>query len=121
MATLGTALTEEQAKLMKRYAPEVWISYDGDSAGQKAALRALDILDQQNIPAKVIDYPAGMDPDDYVKAKGLDGFNALPKYDSTEYRMIRARDGLDISVQDDMTQYALKCCAILKKVKNSSC
>jgi len=118
VATLGTALTEEQAKLMKRYAPEVWISYDGDSAGQKAALRALDILDQQNIPAKVIDYPAGMDPDDYVKAKGLDGFNALPKYDSTEYRMIRARDGLDISVQDDMTQYALKCCAILKKVKN---
>jgi DNA primase len=118
VATLGTALTEEQAKLMKRYAPEVWISYDGDSAGQKAALRALDILDQQEIPARVIDYPAGMDPDDYVKQKGLEGFNALPKYDSTEYRMIRARDGLDISLQDDMTQYALKCCSILKKVKN---
>ena len=118
VATLGTALTEEQAKLMKRYAPEVWISYDGDSAGQKAALRALDILDQMEMPAKVIDYPAGMDPDDYVKAKGLSGFEALPKYDSTEYRMIRARDGLDISLQDDMTQYALKCCAILKKVKN---
>lgn len=118
VATLGTALTEEQAKLMKRYAPEVWISYDGDSAGQKAALRALDIFDQQEIPARVIDYPAGMDPDDYVKARGLEGFNALPKYDSTEYRMMRARDGLDISIQDDMTQYALKCCAILKKVKN---
>lgn len=118
VATLGTALTEEQAKLMKRYAPEVWISYDGDSAGQKAALRALDILDQQNISAKVIDYPSGMDPDDYVKSKGIQGFNALTRYDSTEYRMIRARDGLDISIQDDMTQYALKCCEILKKVKN---
>lgn len=118
VATLGTALTEEQARLMKRYAPEVWISYDGDGAGQKAALRALDILDQQDIPARVIDYPAGMDPDDFVKAKGLAGFEALPKYDSTEYRMIRARDGLDLAVQDDMTQYALRCCAILKKVKN---
>lgn len=118
VATLGTALTEEQARLMKRYAPEVWISYDGDGAGQKAALRALDILDQQDIPAKVIDYPAGMDPDDFVKAKGLAGFEALPKYDSTEYRMIRARDGLDLAVQDDMTQYALRCCGILKKVKN---
>lgn len=118
VATLGTALTEEQARLMKRYAPEVWISYDGDAAGQKAALRALDIFDQQDIHAKVIDYPAGMDPDDFVKEKGLDGFEALPKYDATTYRMIRARDGLDISLQEDMTQYALRCCAILKKVKN---
>lgn len=118
VATLGTALTEEQARLMKRYAPEVWISYDGDAAGQKAALRALDIFDQQDIHAKVIDYPAGMDPDDFVKEKGLDGFEALPKYDATTYRMIRARDGLDVSLQEDMTQYALRCCAILKKVKN---
>ncbi len=117
VATLGTALTEEQARLMKRYAPEVWISYDGDAAGQKAALRALDIFDQQDIHAKVIDYPAGMDPDDFVKEKGLDGFEALPKYDATTYRMIRARDGLDISLQEDMTQYALRCCAILKKGK----
>ena len=118
VATLGTALTEEQARLMKRYAPEVWISYDGDAAGQKAALRALDIFDQQNIPAKVIDYPGGMDPDDFVKARGLSGFESLPKYDSTSYRMIRARDGLDLTTQDGMTQYALRCCAILKKVKS---
>ena len=47
VATLGTALTEEQARLIKRFAPEVWISYDGDSAGRKAALRALDIFDAQ--------------------------------------------------------------------------
>ena len=118
VATLGTALTEEQARLMKRYAPEVWISYDGDTAGQKAALRALDIFDQQGMPAKVIDYPSGMDPDDFVKARGLSGFEALPKYDSTSYRMIRARDGLDLGTQDGMTQYALRCCAILKQVKN---
>ncbi len=118
VATLGTALTEEQARLMKRYAPQVWISYDGDAAGQKAALRALDILDAQDIPARVIDYPAGMDPDDFIKASGLEGFEALPKLDSTAYRMLRARDGLDIRTQDGMTQYALRCCAILKKVKS---
>ena len=118
VATLGTALTEEQARLMKRYAPEVWISYDGDSAGQKAALRALDIFDAQDLPARVIDYPGGMDPDDFVKAKGLNGFEALPRYDSTSYRMLRAKDGLNLDIQDDMTQYALKCCAILRRVKN---
>ena len=118
VATLGTALTEEQARLMKRYAPEVWISYDGDPPGQKAALRALDILDAQDIPARVIDYPGGMDPDDFIKARGLSGFDALPKLDSTSYRMMRAKDGLNLDIQDDMTQYALKCCAILKNMKN---
>lgn len=118
VATLGTALTEEQARLMKRYAPEVWISYDGDAAGQKAALRALDILDAQDVPARVIDYPEGMDPDDFIKASGLDGFESLPKYDSTHYRMLRARDGLDLSTQDGMTQYALRCCEVLKRVKS---
>ena len=118
VATLGTALTEEQARLMKRYAPEVWISYDGDPPGQKAALRALDILDQQALSAKVIDYPGGMDPDDFVKARGLDGFEALPRYDSVTYRMLRARDGLNLDNQEDMTRYTLNCCAILKNVKS---
>ena len=118
VATLGTALTEDQARLMKRYAPEVWISYDGDAAGQKAALRALDIFDQQDVRAKVIDYPSGMDPDDFIRAKGLAGSEALPRHDSTEYRLIRAKDGLDLALQDDLTQYTIKGCAILKKVKN---
>ena len=118
VATLGTALTEEQARLIKRFAPEVWISYDGDGAGRKAALRALDIFDAQEMRAKVIDYPAGMDPDDFVKANGQAGFESLPKYDATEYRMMRARDDLDVSTQEGMTQYAMRCCEILKRVKS---
>lgn len=118
VATLGTALTEEQARLIKRHAPEVWISYDGDGAGRKAALRALDIFDSQDMKARVIDYPGGMDPDDFVKANGLAGFDALPKYGATEYRMMRARDDLDVSTQEGMTQYAMRCCEILKKVKS---
>ena len=118
VATLGTALTEEQARLIKRYAPEVWISYDGDSAGRKAALRALDIFDAQDMYARVIDYPPGMDPDDFVRANGLAGFEALPKYGAIEYRMLRARDDLDVSTQDGMTQYALRCCEVLRRVKS---
>ncbi|MEE1200237.1 MAG: DNA primase, partial [Christensenellales bacterium] len=118
VATLGTALTEEQARLMKRYAPEVWISYDADAAGRKAALRALDIFDAQEIRSKVIDYPVGMDPDDYVKAHGQQGFDALPRYDGTEYRMMRARDDLQLETHEGMTQYAMRCCEILRKTKN---
>ena len=118
VATLGTALTEEQARLIKRYAPEVWISYDGDKAGQKAALRALDIFETTGITARVIDYPAGMDPDDFIRAKGLEGFQALRRLDPFEYRLIRAKDGIDLSTQEGRTQYALEGCNILKKVRN---
>ena len=119
VATLGTALTQEQARLIKRYVPEVWISYDGDSAGQKAALRALEIFDEiDGLTARVIDYPGGQDPDDFVRAQGLAGFERLKRYDATEYRMLRAADDLDLTNQDGMTQYALRCCEILKKVKN---
>ena len=118
VATLGTALTEEQARLMKRYAPEVWISYDGDAAGQKAALRALDILEPTGLKARVIDYPEGMDPDDFIRARGAEGFAALRKYDAVEYRMLRARDGVDVNTQDGMTQYVLRCCQILRGVQS---
>lgn len=69
-ATLGTALTLEQARLLKRYAPEIWVSYDGDAAGQHAILRALDIFEEEGVPARVLDFPGGMDPDEYIKAYG---------------------------------------------------
>lgn len=118
VATLGTALTNEQAKLMKRYAGEVWISYDGDSAGQHAALRALDILDDAGLNTKVLDYPKGMDPDDFIKANGLEGFNALKKLDGVSYRLTRAKDDIDISTLDGMTEYTRRACEILRNIKS---
>ena len=118
VATLGTALTEEQARLIKRYVPEVWVCYDGDSAGQKAILRALDIFESQDMPARVIDIPGGMDPDDYVKQNGAAGFEALRPMPPAEYRMLRAADGVDLTTQDGRTAYAIACCAILRKVSN---
>ena len=118
VATLGTALTEEQARLIKRYVPEVWVCYDGDSAGQKAILRALDIFESQDMPARVIDIPDGMDPDDYVKKNGATGFEALRPMPPAEYRMLRAADDIDLTTQDGRTQYAIACCGILRKVSN---
>ncbi len=118
VATLGTALTEEQARLIKRYAPEVWVCYDGDGAGQKAILRALDIFESQDVPARVIDIPGGMDPDDFVKEKGAEGFEALKPMKPSEYRMLRAADNVDLTTQDGRTTYAIACCNILRKVAN---
>lgn len=118
VATLGTALTEEQARLIKRYVPEVWVCYDGDSAGQKAILRALDIFESQGMPARVIDIPDDMDPDDYVKKNGAAGFEALRPMPPAEYRMLRAADSVDLTTQDGRTAYAITCCNILRKVSN---
>ena len=118
VATLGTALTEEQARLMKRLAPEVWISYDGDSAGQKAALRALDIFEELGVPARVVDYPDGMDPDDFIRAKGAEGFQSLKPMAAPEYRIARAADDIDLSQEEARVSYAIRCCQILRRVKN---
>ena len=119
VATLGTALTEEQIRLMKRYVPEVWISYDGDAAGQKAALRALDMFELSGMEVKVLDYPNGMDPDEYIKAFGREAWDALPRHKGAKYRLIRAEDGLDLTKQDELTEYTMRCCTILKTVANA--
>ena len=119
VATLGTALTEEQIRLMKRYVHEIWISYDGDAAGQKAAMRALDMFEPSGLDVRVISYPGNMDPDEYIKAYGRDAWEALPKYKPNAYRMQRAEDGLDLTTQAGLTEYTLKCCRILKTEKSA--
>lgn len=116
-ATLGTALTPEQAKLIKRYAPEIWIAYDGDSAGQNATLKALDILAAADIPARVLVIPEGKDPDEFIRAHGREAFEGLMPLTAPQYRMDRAEEGLDLSKEDDRIQYAMACAAILRQVR----
>lgn len=118
VATLGTALTEEQARLMKRIAPEVWISYDGDSAGQKAALRALDIFESMDAEARVLDYPGGMDPDEFVRSMGVEAFESLTPLRPAEYRMARAKENYDVSTEEGRMQFAIACCKIIRKVRD---
>lgn len=69
VATLGTALTGEQAVLMKRYADEVIICYDADEAGQKATARAIPILRNSGLNVKVLTIPSGKDPDEFIKSR----------------------------------------------------
>ena len=115
-ATLGTALTPEQARLLKRFAPQVWIAYDGDSAGQHAILRALDIFDNEEIPAKVLDFPDKLDPDEFIRRSGLEAFEGLAPVGGAEYRMRRKEEEFDLSGQDGRTEYAKACAEILRKV-----
>ena len=73
VASMGTSLTKEQARLIKRYTENVFISYDGDFAGQKADLRGLEILDGERLNVLVVPMPEGLDPDDVAK-QGKDAY-----------------------------------------------
>ena len=74
VATVGTALTIEQARLIRKFAKNVIISYDSDQAGQNATLRAIDILLQADIKVKILNLKDCKDPDDFIKKYGFEGY-----------------------------------------------
>ena len=105
VATLGTALTGEQAVLMKRYADEVIICYDADEAGQKATARAIPILRNSGLNVKVLTIPSGKDPDEFIKSKGNDGpaaFKALLDKcgNDVEYRLQKLKNAHNIQLTE---------------------
>lgn len=77
VASMGTSLTESQAKWLSRLTDTVYICYDGDAAGQKATVRGLDILDKAGLEVKVMSVPERLDPDEYIKKYGADSFEKL--------------------------------------------
>jgi DNA primase len=116
-ATLGTALTPEQARLLSRFAPEVWLAYDGDAAGRRAILRGLTVLAEAGVPTRVLDFPDGLDPDEFIRQAGREAFDALKPISGVVYRMRREKDGLDLSAEDGRTAYAKACAQILREVR----
>ncbi|MGI6550035.1 MAG: DNA primase [Syntrophomonadales bacterium] len=90
VATLGTAFTREQAKLIKRFTETVLVMYDGDEAGQRETLRALAVLQQEGIDARVVPLSPGIDPDDLVRENGKEEFLNFVQNNRctvTEYRL----------------------------------
>ena len=73
-ASCGTALTPEQAKLLKRYAKNIVLCYDSDNAGINAALRGIDVLREAGLDVRVLNVDDGKDPDEYIKKHGKDAF-----------------------------------------------
>lgn len=110
VASLGTALTINQAKLIKRYADKVIISYDADTAGQMATMRGLDILKQVGLEVRVLTVPQGKDPDEFVRNNGKDAFlklmdEALPLID---YKIKVIREESNLKNSNDVIKYAEK-------------
>ncbi len=77
VATLGTALTSHQVRLLSRHVDEVVFAYDGDEAGERAMLRALPLFLQEELAVSCIRFPEQMDPDDFLRTKGLAAFEDL--------------------------------------------
>jgi len=108
VASMGTALTQQQAKLLKSYVDNVYICYDGDAPGQKSTLLGLNILKSNGLNVKVITLPDELDPDEIIRQRGVQAYlqcvkDALPLY---EYRLKRAMDEFDMNTPDGKARYA---------------
>ncbi len=103
VATLGTAITAEQARLMSRYTKKVIISYDADEAGQKAAQRAIKMLGEVGLEVGIIKVPGAKDPDEYIKAYGKEKFAEVISGSKSkfEYNMESVLSKYDINLPQD--------------------
>lgn len=124
VAGLGTALTENQVKLISRYADEIVVSYDSDDPGQKAASRAISMLKKSGLKVKVITIPKGKDPDEYLRLQGKDGAirfkNLIEKSENdVEYRLSKIRSIYDVDLPEGKINYLTEACKILSSCFNS--
>ncbi len=118
VATLGTALTPEQTALIKRYVPQVYVAYDGDGAGQNAIARALDMFEEQELDARVLRFPDGRDPDEFVREFGREAFERLEPMQPTAWRLDRIEQSVDLSTQEGRTSYAIEAAKCIARLKN---
>lgn len=107
IACLGTALTQEQARLISRYADEVVLSYDSDEAGQKATRRAIDIFGSTGVKIRVLKLTGGKDPDEIIRKYGKEKFQGLidGAANDIEYGILRERDKYDLDSIDGKTKF----------------
>ena len=123
VATLGTALTNEQAVLMKRYADEVIICYDADGAGQKATARAIDILRNAGLPIKILTAPSGKDPDEFIRSKGENGpaaFKLLIEKcgNDIEYRLMKLKENYNLNTTDGKVAFLNEAVKIVATIES---
>lgn len=118
-ASLGTALTDNQARLIKRYTSNVILSYDADNAGQNAALRGLDILYGEDLRAKVLIVTDGKDPDEFIKAQGRNAYLALADEALSygDFKLQKAAEKYDLSDAEQKLLYIRDALEILRKMK----
>lgn len=120
VASLGTSLTENQVKLIKRYGKDVYLCYDSDEAGKKATNRALEILKKEDVEAKVIVLKDAKDPDEFINKFGLEKFyetmsNAFPYMD---FKIQLYKEKHDLNISEGRIAFIKEIVTELKKIKS---
>ena len=115
VASLGTSLTPEQARLISRYTNEVIIAYDNDGAGMKASQRAIGILERLDLKVRVLRMTGAKDPDEYIKTRGADAFRNLLEgsEDQVDYRLGAVTAKYDLSQDDQKVAFLKEASALL--------
>lgn len=118
VASLGTAFTRQQAILLKRYTGDVFLAYDGDSAGRIATMKALDILSGEGLNIRVVQFEEGEDPDDFIRKKELAGFAKKVKHSLTAigYKLDVIKREFDMKTEDGREGYAIAAAKIIAAI-----
>lgn len=122
VATLGTAITPRQSRLIAQYAEEVIISYDSDSAGQNAAQKAISHFQEVGLPARVLHMTNAKDPDEFIQNFGKEHFQNLLNHalSVTEFSLNRCQENLDLQTQNGKTTYLRRISLVLAGIGNQT-
>lgn len=120
VATLGTAITGEQARLLRTYCEEAVIAYDADGAGQKATLKAINLLSEAGLSARVLQLNDAKDPDEFLKKYGREAFYELVEKSGSaiSFELQKIRGNLDVDSPEGRTEYLKKAIELLAKIEN---
>lgn len=121
VASLGTSLTAEQARLISRFTNEVVIAYDSDGAGKKASQRAIGLLEKLDVKVKVLSMTGAKDPDEFIKLKGADAFrNLLEKSENhIDYRLQTVTNKYDLTVDEQKVEFLKEASEVVARLPGS--
>ncbi|MBP5661654.1 MAG: DNA primase [Clostridia bacterium] len=110
VASLGTAVTPEQIRLLKRTTQDIYVCYDGDSAGISATHKVIDLMKAEGLKPKIISLPPGVDPDEFIKENGAEAFKGMMRTarSSIRYLLDEAKEQCDMKTEEGRAEYAQK-------------
>lgn len=119
-ATLGTAITPDQAKLLLRYCSEILLCYDSDEAGEKATIRAIDVINGVGGKARIIRLKGAKDPDEYINKNGIGAFRQALKdaVPSTEYRLSKVKSQYNLDATEGKIEFITQAADTLLTLQN---
>ena len=122
VASLGTALTDEQARVIAKYTKQVLLAYDSDEAGQRATHRAMDIFAKVGVEVKVIHMTGAKDPDEFIQKYGRDAFARLLGQSRTgfEFKLATVLQRYDVTQPEEIIRAAAELCEIISRVYSSA-